>query len=77
MVGSHEAARLVSEEAQRNAPRTTAVRIKEREREKAVYSSRVVRGGDEMSSLASWLLCLALFPLRVGEWKEVYRSWRV
>lgn len=40
-----------------------------REREKAVYSSGVVRGGDD--SLASWLLCLALFPLRVGEWKEV------
>lgn len=24
-----------------------------------------------MSSPASWLLCLALFPSRVGEWKEV------
>lgn len=51
MVGSHEAARPGSEEAQRSTPGTTAARIKERVGVvvEAVCSSSVIRGGDEMS----------------------------
>lgn len=52
MVGSHEAARPGSEEAQRSTPGTTAARIKERVGGggvEAVCSSSVIRGGDEMS----------------------------
>lgn len=47
MVGNHEAARPGSEEAQRSTPRTTAARIKEKE--KAVCGSDVIREEDEMS----------------------------